>query len=106
LAALEAPAAEDRAIGHAEEVAVAEHPELLEVAEATASLPRPTRVRRERQPLDHQGKARLGELHGEVLAVGDDVDGVGAVGIEPPARAAAQHLAHEIEVTVLVETVE
>jgi hypothetical protein len=105
LAAAQAPARENGAVGDAQKRAVAEHAELLEIAEPAAPRAGAARIRRERQPFDHQRKPRLRELDRQVLAVGDDVDGVGAVGVVASARPAAEHLAHEIELSVAVDAV-
>src|SRR5439155_23970583 len=99
LASAQPPAGEDGAVGHAEKRALAEHAELLEIPESAAPRAGASRVCRQREPLDDQRKPRLGELDGQVLTVGNDVDRIGAVGVVTAARAAAEHLAHEIELS-------
>ena len=93
---------EDRAVGYREEVAVGEGAELLQVAEPAPPRPGAAGVRREREPLDPDREARLGELDGEVLAVRHDVDDVGAVGVVAAARAAPEHLAHQVELALRI----
>src|SRR5205085_11056093 len=68
-AAPDSPAREDRAVRDRHEVRVLEHPEVLLVAEAPAVLARSARVDGQRQLLDHEREAGLGELRGEVPGV-------------------------------------
>src|SRR5262249_57150262 len=62
LAAAQAPAREDGAVGDAQKRAVAKPAELPEIAQAAAPRAGAARIGRERQPLDHQRKPRLREL--------------------------------------------
>ena len=103
--ALQTPAAEDRAVGHRQEAGIAQDADLLAVAEATPTLACAAGIRRERQGLDPQGKSRLAELDRQVLRVRHDVNGVRPVSPGPPARAAAEDLAHQIRLAVRVESV-
>ena len=106
LAALDAPAGEDRAVGDGHEVGVLEHPDVLLVAEAAAVAPGAAGVDGQPEPLDDEREPALGELGRQVARVGHDVDGVLAVGVVAPARAAAEHLAHEVVVAVAVLAVD
>ena len=104
--ALDAPAGQDRPVGDGHEVAVLEHPDVLLVAEAAAELARSPAVHRQRQRLDAEREARLGELGRQVPRVGHDVDGVLAVGVVAAAGAAAEHLAHQVGPAVEVVAVD
>src|SRR5262249_40137540 len=106
LAAAQAPAGEDRAIGDAQERGVAQDAKLLQVAEPSTAVARAAWGGGKREALDAERKARLAELGGQVLAVGHDVDRVGAVGIPASARAPAEHLAHQVELALVVEAME
>src|SRR5947209_6471716 len=105
LSALQAPAAEDRAVGDGQKAGIAQDADLLAVAEAAAMLACTARIRRERQCLDPQRKSRFGELDRQVLRVRHDVNGVRPVSPGPAARAAAEDLAHQIRLAVCVESV-
>ena len=106
LAAGDAVAAEPHAVGGHDRVAIDEHAVVLVVPEPAAALPRAARVGAQAEPLDDDREAILGELRRLVPRVGHDVDRVVAVGVVPPARAAADHLAREEGPTVRVGAVE
>src|SRR5690606_33618180 len=94
LAALDAPAGEDRAVRDGHEVRVLEHAQVLLVAQSAAVAPGATAVDGEPEALDDEREAALGELGRQVAAVGDDVDGVLTVGVVAAARATAEDLPH------------
>ena len=105
-AALEPPAGQDRAVGHRQEVAVRQGPELFQVPEAAAPPAGAAGIGREREPLDPEREARLGELDRKILAVRHDVDDVGPVRVVAAARAAPQHLTHQVELAPGIDPVE
>src|SRR5262245_52438057 len=81
------PARQHRTVGDGHEARVAQHPDVLVVAESAAMASRTAGVHRQAQPLDHERPARLGELDRDVARVRDDVDGVLTVGVPAPAGA-------------------
>ena len=87
-------------------MAVDERPIDLVVAQAAAALAGAAGVGGEAELLDEDREAVLGELGGLVARVGDDVDGVVAVGVVAPAGAAAEHLAREERLAIGVVAVE
>src|SRR5690606_31032323 len=79
--AVDAPAGQDGPVGDGHVGGVAQHPDVLVVAEAAAVHAGPAGVAGQAEPLDPERPAGLGELDGDVARVGHDVDGVLAVGV-------------------------
>ena len=79
---------------------------MLFVAKAAPPLAGAAGVCAQRQLLDQQRKPRLREFGGLVARVGHDVDGVASIGVTATARAAAQHLAGEERLAVIILTEE
>ena len=78
---------------------------MLVVAQPSPPLSGAARVGRQRELLDPDRKARLGELGGEVLGVGHDVDRIGTVGVPAAAGPAAQHLSQQVPAAVAIDAV-
>src|SRR5690606_30370512 len=68
-AAVDAPAGQDGPVGDGHVGGVAQHPDVLVVAEAAPAHAGAARVAGEPEPFDPEGPAGLGELHGDVARV-------------------------------------
>src|ERR1700733_11068803 len=95
LPAIEAIAAEPNAVGGDDGAAIDQRAIMLVVAEPAAALAGAAGIGAQRELLDQERKARLGEFGRLIARVGHDVNGIVAVGVIATAGAAAQDLARQ-----------
>ena len=100
LAALEAPALEDRTVRDRQERRVLEYTDPLVVTEPAPVLPGSTGVGSEAKAFDPDRERVLDELDRHVLGIGNDMDRVGTVGVVATPRSPTEDLAVEVPLTI------